>query len=100
MLFALPIIIPLLIACKTESPQNPATTVAIDIKNGHIVSEYQFSNNLTGIIALESGFPKIVLDERFANQLLLENKALKKMDSASSIFTWGDKKPLDVAFTL
>lgn len=93
------LIVAIFLSCKAEDSYS-SIAIPVEIKNGHIVSEYQFSDRLSGTIALESGFPKIVIDARFASELLEKNKQLKKEDSDASIFTWGDEEPLSVDYIL
>lgn len=66
--------------------------IPIELQNGHLLTNLKVNHTIDAKVFIESGFPKLLIDKRFAEKYLKSNSSLKFSNEKSSVSTWGSTK--------
>jgi len=71
----------------------------LEMKSGHLCSEWQLNDSIEAKVFLETGFPKIVINQSYAQNNLSELKREKASEDAS-ISLWGNQNKIKVSYLI
>lgn len=66
------------------------------MKNGHLYSEWEINQSIKVNVLLETGFPKVLIDKKFADKYLVNEIKITKANDHATVATWGDSEKSDV----
>jgi len=69
----------------------------LEIKSGHLSSEWELNDSLKAKVFLETGFPKIVISQSFA-QNRLSNLQTEKASEDAKIALWGNQTKIKILY--
>ncbi len=72
----------------------------LEIKKGHLFSEWRINNSVKTRVMLETGFPKIVINETFAKKYLTDIVEMKKAPVGMNIALWGTQKKQKISYVI
>lgn len=61
----------------------------LEVKSGHLLSEWQLNDSIQTKVMLETGFPKVVISESYALKHLKGLVKLEKAPENTAIRLWG-----------
>lgn len=72
----------------------------LDIKAGHLSSVWKINDSLDAKVFLETGFPKIIVNESFALKNLQNVVKMDKASETAYIALWGGKNKFKVSYVI
>jgi len=71
----------------------------LEMKSGHLCSEWQLNDSIKVEVFLETGFPKIVISQSFAQKKFSELKTRKASEDAT-IALWGNQNKIKISYLI
>jgi len=88
----------LILFCITLTAQE--LKLPLEIKSGHLNSVWQLNDSIKAKVFIETGFPKIVINEAFANNRLLGLVQMEKASEDAYIVLWGNNNKIKVSYII
>jgi len=71
----------------------------LEMKSGHLCSEWQLNDSVKAKVFLETGFPKIVISKLFAQNNLSDLK-IEEASEGATIALWGNQSKIKVSYLI
>ncbi len=72
--------------------------LSLEFKSGHLFSEWLLNDTIPTRVMLETGFPKVVINEKFVNKYLKGKVKMEKAPENTQIALWGRKGSNKVSY--
>lgn len=72
----------------------------LEVKKGHLFSEWKINDSIKVRVMLETGFPKIVINEKFAKKHLRGLVKMKKAPDSMNIALWGTSEKQKISYLI
>ena len=94
------IIISLVFICFQSVLKAQELKLPLDVKSGHLFSEWKLNDSTQTKVMLETGFPKVVISESYALKYLKELVALEIAPENTAIGLWGKTNETKVSYLI
>lgn len=96
----LAIILCFLFVCFQSIIKAQEVRLPLEVKSGHLLSEWQLNDSIQTKVMLETGFPKVVISESYALKHLKGLVKLEKAPENTAIRLWGKTNETKVSYLI
>jgi len=94
------VILSLLFVCFQNILKAQEMRLPLEVKSGHLFSEWLLNDSIQTKVMMETGFPKVVISESYALKHLKELVKLKKAPENTAIRLWGQTNETKVSYLI
>lgn len=88
----------IVLICLHSMTTAQETKLPLEVKSGHLLSDWKLNNSIQTKVMLETGFPKIVISETYALTHLKGLVELEIADENTALTLWGEIKKTKVSY--